>query len=170
MQLQGTMPICLLKSSKITSCTGWIIMCRLMKWSLSIIDNIANPTVTNSVTINPFQSHNIQRVNGLKAVVARKGDTFEVIAQELGMRDWELYKFNDHIDGYTPQPGEIIYIQRKNRRTSKHQLTHVVQQGETMHYISQLYGIKLKPLYKRNDMKWGEQPAVSEVINLHNRR
>ncbi len=132
--------------------------------------SIANPTVTNSVTINPFQSHKVQRVNGIEAVVARKGDTFEVIAQELGMKDWELYKFNDHIQGYVPQPGEIIYVQRKNRRTSKHQLTHVVQQGETMHYISQLYGIKLKPLYKRNDMKWGRQPAVSEVINLRNRK
>lgn len=129
-----------------------------------------NPNVSNSMTINPFQSHKIKRFNGLKAVVARKGDTFEVIAQELDMKDWELYKFNDHQQGYVPQPGEIIYIQRKRRRAAKKHPTHVVQAGETMHYISQMYGIRLRPLYRRNRMEWGEQPAVSEVINLRKRR
>ena len=129
-----------------------------------------NPNVSNSMTINPFRSHEVRRINGLKAVVARKGDTFEVIAQELGMKDWELYKFNDHRQGYQPQPGEVIYIQRKRRRTAKNHTSHIVEAGETMHYISQLYGIRLRPLYRRNRMEWGEQPEVSEVINLRKRK
>ncbi len=129
-----------------------------------------NPNISDKMTINPYQSHTIRKINHLDAVVARKGDTFEIIAQELGMKEWELYKFNDHRKGYVPQTGEIIYIQPKRRRTSRHQLTHVVQEGETMHYISQLYGIKLKPLYRRNNMDWGEQPEISEVINLRKRK
>jgi len=38
--------------------------------------------------------------------------------------------------------------------------------GETMHYISQMYGIKLKPLYKLNRMKIGEQPQTEQIIHL----
>jgi LysM repeat protein len=125
-----------------------------------------NPNVSERMTINPYQSHEIHHYNGLKAVVARKGDTFEIIAQELGMEDWELYKFNDHREGYSPQPGEIVYVQQKRTRATKNHATHVVKEGETMHFISQLYGIKLRPLYRRNNLDWGAQPAVSEVINL----
>ena len=125
-----------------------------------------NPNISNKMTINPFQSHKVSKINGLKVVVARKGDTFEMIAQELGMTDWELYKFNDHSQGYIPQPGEVIYIQPKKRRAAKNYKKHEVRIGETMLYISQLYGIQLKALYRRNNLDWGEQPAVSEVINL----
>ena len=132
--------------------------------------NHLNPNVSKSMTINPFKNHEVRRINGLKAVVARKGDTFEIIAQELGMKDWELYKFNDHREGYSPQPGEVIYIQRKRRRAAKNHSTHVVEAGETMHYISQLYGIRLRPLYRKNKMDWGEQPEVSEVIYLRKRK
>lgn len=129
-----------------------------------------NPNISNSMTINPFRSHTVKRINGLKAVVARKGDTFEVIAQELGMKDWELYKFNDHQQGYQPQPGEVVYIQRKRRRAAKDHPTHEVEAGETMHYISQLYGVRLRPLYRRNRMDWGEQPVVGETVNLRKRK
>ncbi|HKJ79201.1 MAG TPA: glucosaminidase domain-containing protein [Prolixibacteraceae bacterium] len=132
--------------------------------------NKLNPNVSQEMTLNPFQSHTIKRFNGLKAVVAREGDTFEMIAQELDKRDWELYKFNDHQKGYVPQPGEVIYIQPKRGRAAKKHPTHVVEEGETMHYISQMYGIRLKPLYRRNNMDWGEQPAVSEVVNLRKRK
>lgn len=128
-----------------------------------------NPNISESIRINPFRSREIQRFNGLKAVVARAGDTFEIIAQELGMKDWELYKFNDHSEGYKPKEGEVVYIQPKRRRAAKNYPTHVVQEGETMHYISQLYGIKLRPLYRRNNLDWGEQPAVSETLNLRKR-
>lgn len=127
---------------------------------------IGSSKVNHGITINPFQNHQVRTVNKLKAVVARKGDTFEIIAQELDMKAWELYKFNDHRKGYRPQPGEIVYIQQKRRKTSKNQPTHIVQEGETMHYISQLYGIRLNPLYRRNDLKVGQQPAVSEVVQL----
>jgi LysM repeat protein len=129
-----------------------------------------NPNISNEMTINPFRSHKVSRINGLKAVVARKGDTFEVIAQELGMLDWELYKFNEHQQGYVPQPGEVVYIQQKRRRAAKNHKTHIVREGETMHYIAQMYGIQLRPLYRRNNLDWGEQPAVSEAIFLRSRR
>ncbi|MDO8951259.1 MAG: glucosaminidase domain-containing protein [Draconibacterium sp.] len=129
----------------------------------------ANDDLLNKV-INPYQSHKITKLNNLKSVVAKTGDTYEILAQELGIKVWELYKFNDQPMGYQPQNNEVVYIEAKHRKTAKGVLTHKVSPGETMHYISQLYGIKLKPLYKRNRMKYGGQPRTEEIIYLHSKR
>jgi len=125
---------------------------------------------TNSgLTINAYNSHEIVKVNRVKAVVTRKGDTFEMLAQELGLNDWELYKYNDRRPGYRPIPNEVVYIQSKKNK-SKTETVHRVQEGESMHYISQRYGIKLKSLYRKNRMTPGEQPTVGDTIYLKKRK
>ena len=102
----------------------------------------------------------------MDAVVAKEGDTYEIIAQEFNLKNWELYKFNDQPKGYAPQENEVVYIQNKKRRAAKENPAHRVEQGETMHYISQMYGIRLKPLLRRNQMKAGEQPQPGQIIQL----
>jgi hypothetical protein len=72
--------------------------------------------------------------------------------------------------GYIPLPDEVIYIEAKNRKADRKNLYHKVANGETMHYISQLYGLKLRPLYRRNRMKLGEQSAPGEVIYLRKKK
>ena len=131
---------------------------------------IGNEGISNSLTINPYSTHKVISINGLEAVIAQKGDTYQIIAQELGMKDWELYRFNDLPKGYVPQANEVVYIQRKKRRAPRGKLTHIVETGETMHYISQMYGIRLKPLYSRNRMKYGEQPEAGQELNLRKRK
>ncbi|WP_346856976.1 glucosaminidase domain-containing protein [uncultured Draconibacterium sp.] len=129
-----------------------------------------SPGISNSLMLNPYNTHKVVKFNDIKSVVARKGDTYEMLAQEFGLSDWELYKFNDQRAGYRPVPNEVIYIQSKKGKASKTNLTHRVQQGESMHFISQMYGVKLKPLYKRNGMKAGQQPNAGQIIYLRNKR
>jgi predicted metal-dependent hydrolase len=64
----------------------------------------------------------------------------------------------------------VVYIEAKKRRAPKNQEFHAVSEGETMHFISQRYGLKLKPLYRRNRMNPGEQPKVGETIYLRKRK
>ncbi len=130
---------------------------------------IGNHGVSNSLTINPYRKRDILIINGLKTVSVKKDDSYEIIAQEMGLNTWELYKFNDQPNGYVPQPNEVVYIQNKKRRAPKNHLTHVVSQGETMHYIAQLNGIRLNPLLKRNNMKQGQQPVPGQIIHLRNK-
>jgi len=129
-------------------------------------EKIGNKGVSNSLTINAFESHKIVKRNRVKSIVARKGDTYEIIAQELEMDEWALYKYNDQPKGYRPIENEVVYIQPKKYKTKKQKPTHQVEPGETMHYISQMYGIKLNPLYMRNKMKKGTQPAPGQIIHL----
>ena len=131
---------------------------------------INNPGISNRVTINPYNSHKTLTLNSLDAVVARQGDSYEIIAQELGINAWELYRFNDRPEGYRPRPDEVIYIQSKKNRAAKTHSTHMVNEGETMHFISQLYGIKLKPLLRRNRMSPGQEPNQGDIIFLRKRK
>lgn len=144
------------------------------QWSAAEIANFKpmQPTRPDHepLVINPYRPRNVVRRNGLKTVVVRAGDTFETIAQEFGLKDWELYSFNDYQKGYRPKPNEIIYIENKKQKASRGEPTHTFEADESMHYISQLYGIKLRPLYRRNDMKFGEQPAPGQVIYLRKKK
>lgn len=130
----------------------------------------ASKGMSDKMVINPLHARQIIKINDLDAVVAREGDSYEILAQALGLEAWEIYRFNDHGGAYRPKPNEVVYIEAKKRRAPKNQEFHTVSEGETMHFISQKYGLKLKPLYRRNRMKPGEQPQVGETIHLRNRK
>lgn len=127
-------------------------------------------TFDNQLTINPYGSRKVEIINGLKTVVARDGDTFEIIAQEFGLKTWEIYRFNDYRSGYQPVENEVLYIQNKRYRAQKDQPTYVAGPDDTMHFISQRFGIRLRPLYSRNGMKTGQKPQPGQVINLRERK
>lgn len=131
---------------------------------------VFNQGMTDKVTIDPFHSRELIKINDLDAVIARKGDTYEILAQTLGLEPWELYVFNDHASGYRPQPNEVVYVEPKKPKSARNHEFHTTSEGETMHFISQIYGIKLKPLYRRNRMDPGEQPRIGEVIYLRKKR
>ena len=57
-----------------------------------------------------------------------------------------------------------MYLQPKRKKGTKP--FHTVLANETMYGISQLYGIKLKYLYKKNRMEEGSQPYVGQKISL----
>ena len=131
--------------------------------------NISIENVSNLLKIE-LDPHKVINVNHLKAVVAREGDTYEIIAQGFRKKAWEIYNFNDRPEGYRPQKNEVVYIQKKHKKAQKGKDFHRVETGETMHYISQIYGIRLNLLLKRNGMKPDDLPSTEEVIYLRKTR
>ncbi len=126
--------------------------------------------MTDRITINPFNARDIIKVNDLRAVVARNGDTYEILAQTLGMEAWELYKFNDQRGGYRPQPNEVVYIEAKKNKPARNHKVHQASPGETMHFISQIYGIRLNPLMRRNRMKAADPVQPGQIIYLRTKK
>ncbi len=119
--------------------------------------------------VNPYSSRKVSLHNGLRSAIAREGDTFELLAQEFGRKSWELMRFNDYPGGYQPKPNEIIYLQNKRRQAQGLYQYHLVDTGESMHYIAQLYGIKLNALYRMNNLNPGDPIAVGQVLQLKRR-
>ncbi len=102
--------------------------------------------------------------NSIKFIFAQKDDTFYKIARDFEIYTWQVYKYNDLKKSDKIKEGQIIYIQsKKNKGNLKF---HIVKEYETMYSISQLYGIKLKQLYKKNKMSEGSRPQVGQKLKL----
>lgn len=115
-------------------------------------------------------THKIELRNGLHTIVVGEGDTYESLTKELKLKDWELATYNDLDKGRQLQKNEILYIEAKYKKANRAHKQHVVEKDDKMHYIAQRYGLRLKPLLKRNRMKPGDEPAAGEVIYLRNKR
>ena len=113
-------------------------------------------------------SRRIQTRNRIKYIIANEGDTYESITSEMGLMSWELARYNDIPRGSSISPGDIVYLQPKRIRAQRGMETHKVSKGETMWHISQLYGIRLERLLRRNYMQKGEEPSPGQIIYLRN--
>jgi len=120
---------------------------------------------------NNINKENTDRIffdyNGIKALVSKSGDTWESIARENNMMYFEVKLYNDLNKYDEIEAGTVLYLRAKHNKGQKE--THTVVAGESMYYISQLEGIKLKKLYKYNHLKPGQEPQVNEVIKLRSK-
>lgn len=110
--------------------------------------------------------HQVYIANGLIYVIARSGDTFQNLGKEFDIRWKRLVDYNDLQRDYTLMPGDIIYLKSKNKKALKQYTVHIVKDGESMHSISQKYGIRLKYLYKMNRKDGDYIPEVGDRLRL----
>jgi len=108
--------------------------------------------------------------NGIEYVLTQSGDTPESLRDELSLYSNELYRYNNLFKGAKLVPGQIIYLQPKRRKAARGNEIHKVLEGQTMYEISQIYGVKLKQLYKFNRMAEGEQPLEDTEIYLRKKK
>lgn len=113
---------------------------------------------------NPHQPY---IANDLVYIVVRAGDSWKSISKEFDISQRKLRKYNDLYKGYSLQVGDILYLEKKNKKAGKEHIVHVLRAGESMYSISQKYGIRLKNLYKLNKMD-AEDPApeVGTILRL----
>lgn len=110
-------------------------------------DRYEEPTGSNEIDFHVGRKELITD-NGVHFVFAKSGDTYRRIADEFGLRDWQLAKYNDADKGRSLQADERVYLKpKRGRGTAK---THVVRAGETLRDVSQLHAIKLKRLERFN--------------------
>ncbi|MFI5164416.1 MAG: glucosaminidase domain-containing protein [Bacteroidia bacterium] len=112
--------------------------------------------------------HTILKFNKSECVIVKPGDTYMNIAREFSMSTGSLKKNNDFDFKKELLAGEKIYL--KPKRSKGPERFHMVSKGETMEYISQLYGIKLNSLYEKNRMKPGTQPKADDILYLRKRK
>ena len=101
-------------------------------------------------------------------LLARKGDTFRTISSEVGISYRKLAKYNERDKKDVLEEGEIVWLKKKQNKAPKDYKgrLHYVKSGESMYSISQRYGIKLKKLYKLNDLPPYYQIRVGDALRL----
>ena len=91
--------------------------------------------------------------NGSEFVFAQQGETYETISTIVGKSAKKLRRYNDAGAGYQPRAGEQVYIHPKTARSKNGELLHQGQKGETLRFVSQKYGVKLRRLARLNRME-----------------
>ena len=111
--------------------------------------------------------HQTYIANDLLYIVVRTGDSWKSISKEFDISQKKLRKYNDLYKGYALQVGDILYLEKKNKKADKEHIVHVLRAGESMYSISQKYGIRLKNLYKMNKMDADDSaPEVGTILRL----
>lgn len=109
--------------------------------------------------------------NRIKTILFSCDVTPKQVADLYKIKLSRLLNYNDfRAENQVIASNTKIYLQPKRSRSSYKTKYHMVRAGENMHSISQLYGIKLKRLYKRNCMKEGWEPVAGEQIYLRGKR
>ena len=111
----------------------------------------------------------VLKFNHTKFIIAKPGDSFYKIASDFDLELSDLFKYNDFNKGETIVAYEKVYVEAKRRKALEPY--HVVTKGETMESISQLHGIKLSSLYKKNRIKPSNgEPKIGTVLYLRKRK
>lgn len=101
---------------------------------------------------NPHTLYVTSAKRGLKYIRLRADDDLSLIAEEFDVSVRSLRKWNDLTKKSVLMEGDIIYLQSKKSKAQKPYSQHVVCPGESLHSISQKYGVKVKSLMKRNKL------------------
>ena len=106
----------------------------------------------------------IELNNNVKFVLAKKGDSYLTITQELDLMHWQLKKYNDLEENHEFREGEIVYIQPKRRKAM--QESYRLGENENLKDVSQKFAIKLNRLYVLNNLEKGAISAPGTILKL----
>lgn len=113
-------------------------------------------------------THPVHKCNKNYYVVARDGDTFKSLGKETGVPWKKLAKYNERDKDDALSNGDIVFLEKKQKKAMKafKNRPHTVKAGESMYSIAQLYGIRLKSLYKMNHMTFDDDIQVGMKLRV----
>ena len=116
-----------------------------------------------------YATHPVHACNENFYIVVQPGDNLPTLAMMTEVHKRKLRRNNELPKDYVPQAGDILYLMKKRPHADKSfkGVPHIVQAGESMHDIAQRYGIRLKSLYKLNDLQPDYKPEPGHMLRLY---
>ena len=106
----------------------------------------------------------IFKINNTKVTIIKKSTSYLKIADDNNITLARLFEFNDMKPLDIAEKDHILYLQRKRKSGASDE--HVVASGETLHYISQIQGIRLTNLLEYNSLQGNEQLPEGTKLSL----
>lgn len=103
---------------------------------------------------------------GLLYVIAVDQDSYDRIAQDMGIPAKKIARYNDTPLEFTLRKGDIVYLEPKRSKATAPYFDYVVRVGDSMHSIAQRYGIRMENLYKLNNKDGDYIPEEGDVLRL----
>ena len=103
----------------------------------------------------------------MKCFILLHAEVIHSSHDEFDISSRKLRKYNELPKDYTFRGGEVVYLEEKRKKATKDHIVYVVKSGDSMYSISQMFGIKLKYLYKMNKMdEDAPAPKVGDILRL----
>jgi LysM repeat protein len=97
-------------------------------------------------------------------IIGSKYDTYCELAQAHNLTLDQILEYNDLDRDQMVRENQIIYTAPK--RNSADDYVYTLRKGQSLWEVSQLYGIKLKKLYRLNNLGSGEEMPAGAVVQL----
>lgn len=108
--------------------------------------------------------HTVLYRNRVRYVIVHKNESLIDIAKLYNINPNSIYRYNDLAKGSSIKQGMMLYLQPKRKKGDLK--IHIVQKGETYWAISQIHGMKLDWLLKRNGLEEGAKAKVGDRLYL----
>jgi LysM repeat protein len=131
------------------------------------IKNIKKVFVPSVDVVDPFAPRKVFTINGVKCVVATANDDLATLAKEFELGSWQLPKYNEMSSKDKLSDGQIVFLQPK-KKTGVNRV-YVVKPGDTIASIAQSNGIKIKYIYKYNNLKESDSLEPGQELYLEKR-
>jgi uncharacterized FlgJ-related protein len=107
-------------------------------------------------------------VNRVQCVIVEDGQTLYRVSKATGVSLRQLYKYNDFAENQEViSKGDIIYLHPKRNKSSDKKIYVVNNSNTTLRQISQIEGVKLKSLMRKNSIENPDAPIkVNSKIKL----
>ena len=104
---------------------------------------------------------------GKKFIIIPDDIDLTAISKKYQLTETTLMKWNE-LDGTQLRRNDILFLESKS--STGNAASYKAKAGESMHDISQKFGIKLKKLYAKNRMDFGQQPKAGQLIYLQSKK
>ncbi len=115
------------------------------------------------------KNHTIYSYNNNLYIIAQQGETYRSVAQDVGIGYRSLARYNERDKNTVLAQGDIVYLKKKATKAEvKYKgYLHTVVAGQSMYDISQMYGIRLSSLYKKNNLPNDYMPRVGDRLRVY---
>lgn len=134
-----------------------------------VVDTLYNSPVVERPKIK--ESNNIPSIiykNRIKSIIVHNNESVVDLAHKFDISPRRIYKYNDLPTGTPLKTGMRIYLQpKRNKGDVKY---HVVKNGETIWSISQMHGMKISALKKKNYLSENDKILKGTKLFLQKKR
>ncbi|WP_297986737.1 glucosaminidase domain-containing protein [uncultured Chryseobacterium sp.] len=106
--------------------------------------------------------------NGGKKFLIVPADTdVAFLSKKYGIKESKIMKWNE-LSSSKLDKNDVIFLEAKSSEGNVE--TYRAKVGESMHDISQKFGVRMDKLYSKNRMDFGEQPKPGQLIYLQGKK
>ena len=130
----------------------------------SIMPNLTEVTVRTFIGDTAI----FAKANGIPAFIADEDQDISAVLEYMQILPYQFAMYNDLSENATLKPGAVYYLRPKENRSEV--LFHYKRPGETLWDISQIYGVKLDKLLKKNRANSDYDVVDGQKIYLRKKR